>query len=164
MKKILTLLILFSVIMICLEINKNSLETKSVMDYISLNDSYYEYNLNFDKEILNLENFKLKLATFTSYNYQIKKIYPSYDEKYKEYFKNKEYFIFNSTNLNDCIDNIREEYLNIIKKSNLEHDIDSITDNYIIIKKVNIYTSEESINKFKIKYPTVTIDRIDYNK
>ena len=62
------------------------------------------------------------------------------------------------------IDDFRKEYLNKIKESNLNNDIDSITDNYINIKKVRVYTNEYVISKFKNKYPNAIVNRIEYNK
>ncbi len=164
MKKIFLILVAFSILLVSLELKKNSMEINTVMDYTTYNNNYYDYDINFEKENLNLENFKLKLATFTSYNYKIKRIYPEYEEKYKEYFYNKEYFIFDSNNMNKIMDDFRKEYLNKIKESNLNNDIDSITDNYINIKKVRVYTNEYAISKFKNKYPNAIVNRIEYNK
>lgn len=160
MKKIFLFLILFSLTLVNMElIINNELDVKNVMKEVNISSNESEYELDFGKENLNLANFKLKFANFTSYNYQIKKVYFDYSDTYSEYF-NKEYFTFIGNNLNEGIDNLREQYLLIIKENRLSDDIDSITNNYISIKKVIIYTSEEAIYKFKIKYPNVKVDRI----
>lgn len=164
MKKIILFLIIFSLFFICLELKKNKIETDTIMNYAIVNNNYYEYDIDFSNENLNLENFKLKLATLTSYNYQIKRIYPKYEKKYKEYVNSSEYYIFNSNNLNETINDFRKRYFEKIKEIDFNRDISSITDNYINIKNVRIYTSEEAIDRLKNKYPNVIVNRIEYNK
>lgn len=114
-----------------------------------------EYELIFDEEILNLSNFKLKMALFTSSNCNIKKIYINYPYNVKEYFKGKEYISVTGNNLNYIIDLIKEEYTNVLKENNSYEE--GYTDNNISINKVVIQSGAEVIDKFKIKYPKVKI-------
>lgn len=114
-----------------------------------------EYELIFDEEVLNLSNFKLKMALFSSSNCNIKKVYINYPYNVQEYFKDKEYISVTGNNLNYIIDLIREEYTNILKENNNYED--GYTDNNISINKVVIQSGAEVINKFKIKYPNVKI-------
>ncbi len=153
MKKIFTVLIFLSLIFIILEsYMDNTIKIKSVMSEEIVSNTYSDYDLIFDKEILNLSNFKLKLALFTSYQYQIKRIY--FDYNYNKDLNKKEYFSFIGNNLNEGIDNLREQYY-LINNNKL------ITDNYIKIRKIRIYTVDKAIEIFKDKYPKVKVDRIN---
>lgn len=161
MKKIFLFLFILSLFIMNMElyINKDD-NTKSVM-YEYSDDVESDYDLYFEDENLNLGNFKLKLATFTSYHYQIKRVYFKCDNNSKEYFKNKEYFSFIGNNLNEGIDNLKEQYILIVKENNLYNDFNEITNNYIKIRRVRIYTSPVAIKKFKSKYPKVRVDKIN---
>lgn len=162
MKRIFLFLIIFSLVLVKMEFSINSGNTVvSVMSDIEDINLESDYDLTFEDENLNLSNFKLKFASFTSYNYQIKRVYFFLDIVDSEYFKNKEYFSFIGNNLNEGIDNLKSQYLLIIKNNNLHSDIDNITNNYINIRKVRIYTSSKAIEEFKIKYPKVKVDKIN---
>lgn len=158
MKKYLVFIFLLFVIYLSLLFNI----TKEVDDYDmsvmgeirTYNLREDEYELIFDNEILNLSNFKLKMALFTSSNCDIKKVYINYPYNIREYFKNKEYISVTGNNLNYIIDLIKEEYIDTLKKNNV---YDQLTDNNISINKVVVTGGVETIDKFKIKYPNVKI-------
>lgn len=114
-----------------------------------------EYELIFDKEVLNLSNFKLKMAIFTSSGCNIKKVYINYPYNVQEYFKDKEYISVTGNNLNYIIDLIKREYVNVLKENNSYEE--GYTDNSISINKVVVQSGAEVIDKFKIKYPSVKI-------
>lgn len=159
MKKYFVFLLLLFIVCISSFLNI----TKEVDDYdISVMGEIRTYNLRedeyeliFDDEILNLSNFKLKLALFSSSNSNIKKIYINYPYNVKEYFKNKEYISVTGNNLNYIIDLIKEEYINTLKESNSYEDV--YIDNNISINRVVVQSMAETIDKFKIKYPKVKI-------
>lgn len=114
-----------------------------------------EYELIFDEEILNLSNFKLKMALFSSSSSSIKKVYINYPNNVKEYFENKKYISVTGNNLNYIIDLIKEKYINILKENNSYED--EYTNNNIIINKIIVESRAEVMDKFKIKYPNVKI-------
>lgn len=114
-----------------------------------------EYELIFDEEILNLSNFKLKMALFSSSNCNIKKVYINYPYNVKEYFEDKEYISVTGNNLNYIIDLIKEEYTNTLKENNSYEE--EYTDNNISINKIVVQSMAEVIDKFKMKYPKVKI-------
>ena len=123
MKKFIVFLIFFLFI---------NVPSKDIMVFNeSENTSYYE--LDFRNENLTLDNFKLKMATFTSYEYNIKKVY---------------------------IDNSIKEYLNELKENysydRLDNDI-----NMTRINKVELYCEEDALTIFRRKYPKVIIKRIE---
>ena len=99
MKRLLIFLIFF--LFYILFVNKN-VELKPVMTYENDNSSQYE--LLFDEELLNINNFKLKLGLFTKYDFRINKVYIKYKEKLKDYFKDKEYFSFDNSNINNGLE------------------------------------------------------------
>ena len=152
MKKL--IILIFFLFCICC-INESN-ETKMTMANINSNT---HYELIFDNEMLNIRNFKLKLGLFTSYDYNITKVYINYNENIKEYFKDKEYFSFDSSNFNKGIENLKEEYNLVLKNNYLYKELDEDI-NDVLIKKVEIYASEEAIIKFKNKYPLATIRNI----
>ena len=77
MKKL--IILIFFLFCICC-INESN-ETKMTMANINSNT---HYELIFDNEMLNIRNFKLKLGLFTSYDYNITKVYINYNENIKE--------------------------------------------------------------------------------
>lgn len=150
MKRLLIFLIFF--LFYILFVNKN-VELKPVMTYENDNSSQYE--LLFDEELLNINNFKLKLGLFTKYDFRINKVYIKYKEKLKDYFKDKEYFSFDNSNINNGIESLKNEY-NVILKNNYLYD-ESVED--IVIEKVEVYADENSISELKKKYPLVKVIR-----
>lgn len=142
MKKFIVFLIFFLFI---------NVPSKEIMVFNeSENTSYYE--LDFRNENLTLENFKLKMATFTSYEYNIKKVY--IDNSIKEYFS------FDNTNINIGVEKLKKEYLNELKENysydRLDNDI-----NITRINKVELYCEEDALIIFRRKYPKVIIKRIE---
>ena len=142
MKKFIVFLIFFLFI---------NVPSKDIMVFNeSENTSYYE--LDFRNENLTLDNFKLKMATFTSYEYNIKKVY--IDNSIKEYFS------FDNTNINIGVEKLKKEYLNELKENysydRLDNDI-----NMTRINKVELYCEEDALTIFRRKYPKVIIKRIE---
>lgn len=123
------------------------------------NDTYNEYTLIFDKENLNLYNLKLKLSLFNSNDNYIKKIYIKYSNRVEEYFKDKEYFSFYGKNLNEKIENLKNEYIEVLRKNNMFSDIENLSLNNIVIEKVEVVSDIKNIETFKYKYPLVNIVR-----
>ena len=124
----------------------------------SINTNHYE--LIFDSENLNLNNFKLKMASFTSYDHNIKKVYFNYADKLENFFKNKEYFSFDNTSLNNGIEKLKNEYNKVLKDNYLYDELESSI-NDTVIKKVEIYCEKAAITRFKAKYPNVKINIIN---
>ena len=142
MKKFIVFLIFFLFI---------NVPSKDIMVFNeSENTSYYE--LDFRNENLTLDNFKLKMATFTSYEYNIKKVY--IDNSIKEYFS------FDNTNINIGVEKLKKEYLNELKENysydRLDNDI-----NMTRINKIELYCEEDALTIFRRKYPKVIIKRIE---
>ncbi|MBQ9024325.1 MAG: hypothetical protein IJ105_03775 [Bacilli bacterium] len=154
MKKLFIILIFFLIISLLIPKNNN---VKMVMSDMN-NNNHYE--LIFKDENLNLRNIKLKLGLFTSYEYNIPKIYIKYNENIKDYFNNKDYFSFDSSNFNIGIEKLIEEYNIVLQDNHLYDELDKdISD--IIIEKVEIYCEQDALDKFKDKYPNVIINRLD---
>ena len=154
MKKFIIILIFF--LMLLLFIPKNA-DSKMVMSEEYNVSNHYE--LIFYKENLNIGNFKLKLGIFTSYEYNINKVYIKYNDKIKEYFIDKEYFSFDSSNFNKGIEKLKDEYNLILKENYLYDELDKDI-NSINIEKVDIYVGKDALVKFKRKYPNVIIRQI----
>lgn len=154
MKKLTFILIFF---LICIMLYPKQSNSKMVMSDINNNSNHYE--LIFNNENLNIGNFKLKLGLFTSYEYNITKVYIKYNDNVKEYFTNKEYFSFDSSNFNNGIEKLKNEYNLVLKQNYLYNELDKNI-NDISIERVEIYTSEDALTKFKRKYPLVTIKNI----
>ena len=152
MKKLIIFLIFFLLL-----IPKNT-DSKLVMYEINNTSNHYE--LIFDNDNLNIGNFKLKLGMFTSYDYNIMKVYVKYNENIKEYFKNKEYFSFDSSNFNIGIEKFKEEYNLVLKQNYLYNELDKDINN-VLIEKVELYTSKDALTKFKSKNPNVIVKSIE---
>ena len=158
MKKYFILFIYFIFIcVICFYPNiKSEDDDITVMNEIrTYNTAVNEYELVFDDEVLNLSNFKLKMAIFSSSECNIRKVYIYYANNVKEYFKDKEYISVTGNNLNYIIDLVREKYNNVLKENNVYEE--GYTDNNISINKVVVQGDAEVINKFKMKYPNVKV-------
>lgn len=153
MKKLIIFLIFFLFCMVLLIKNE-----KTQMTMSNINTSNH-YELIFDNDSLNLHNFKLKLGLFTSFDYNITKVYIKYNENVKDYFKNKNYFSFDSSNFNRGIENIKEEY-NVVLKQNYLYEEMEKNDIEVQIEKIDLYASKDAITKFRSKYPLVTIRNI----
>lgn len=121
-------------------------EDKMVFNEI-INTDHYE--LDFKEENLNIGNFKLKMATFTSYEYYIKRVY----------IKDK-YISFNNESFNIGIEKLKEEYIQILKDNHMYNELDKDI-NMTKIDKVEIYTQKAALNKFKEKYPKVIINILE---
>lgn len=155
MKKLIIILIFF--LIVSLIIPKNN---KELMVMSNKNNDNNHYELIFDNENLNLRNIKLKLGIFTSYEYNITRIYIKYNDNIKQYFTNKDYFSFDSSNFNKGIEKLIDEYNIVLKENYLYSELDKDIDS-IIIDKVEIYCEEDAIDKFKAKYPNVIINRMN---
>ena len=127
-----------------------------VMSVNSDDSNYYE--LIFDEELLNFRNFKLKLASFTSYEYNITKVYIKYSENVKDYFKNKEYFSFDNTNLNLGIEKIKNEYITVLKNNYLYTELDKDV-NDVQIYKIDLYCNKDALTKLKTKFPKIKVKK-----
>ena len=137
-------------------VNSNKEEYIPVMSELrTYNLREEEYELTFDEEVLNLSNFKLKMALFSSLDCDIKKIYINYPNKVKEYFDGIEYISVTGNNLNDIVDIVRNKYISILKNNNLYDN--EFVDNNISINKVIIQGGAEVMDRFRIKYPKVKI-------
>ena len=154
MKKFIIISIFFLFIIL------SNMESEKIKMTMATNDNHNLYELNFSKENLNFRNIKLKLGLFTSYEYKITKVYIDYPENIKEYFLDKEYFSFDSENFNRGIEKLREEYNVLLKEKYLYDELEKDINN-IKISKIEIYTQEDALTKFKSKYPNVTINRIN---
>lgn len=142
MKKFIVFLIFFLFI---------NVPSKEIMVFNeSENTSYYE--LDFRNENLTLDNFKLKMATFTSYEYNIKKVY--IDNSIKEYFS------FDNTNINIGVEKLKKEYLNELKENYSYDKLDNGI-NMTRINKIELYCEEDALTIFRRKYPKVIIKRIE---
>ena len=154
MKKL--IILTFFLFLILLSNQKSN--TEFVMgNNINSNNNYYQ--LDFGNELLNIRNFKLKLGIFTSYEYKINKIYIRYNENIKDYFKDKEYFSFDSHTLNWGIENLKNEYSTILKENHLYDELEKDMDE-LVIEKIDIFCEREAIDKFLEKYPNVIIKNI----
>ncbi|MBP3635359.1 MAG: hypothetical protein J6J17_02730 [Bacilli bacterium] len=151
MKKNIVFLIIL--ILFILKINMNE-DSKLVM-LENNNTNNYHYELIFNKEKLNFRNFKLKLATFTSYEYNIKKVYIENDKE-----NLKKYYSFDNDNFISGIEKIKNNYIHNLKSNYLYNDLDKDIDE-TLINKIEIYTEPDAINIFKKKYPSVEIISLD---
>lgn len=150
MKKI---LIIFSIFFLVVIANiKDNDESMTVMNTENIQSNHYE--LIFDNELLNFRNFKLKLASLTSYEYNITKVYINYTSDIK-----KEYFSFDNTNLNIGINKLKEEYTKVLKDNYLYDELDKDI-NDVVIKKVEVYAEEKAIKNLRLKYPKVIVKKI----
>ena len=136
--------------LICLFLIPKNIDSKMVMSDIE-NTNHYE--LIFDDEILNFRNIKLKLGVFTSYDYNITKIYLKNNKNLKEYFS------FDSSNFNRGIEKLKYEYNLLLKENNLYDELDKDIDE-TIIERVEIYANEDALTKFEGKYPGVIIKKL----
>ncbi|MBO6145195.1 MAG: hypothetical protein J6O62_00155 [Bacilli bacterium] len=141
MKKIIVFLIFFLI-----PINTYSTEIPVFNEY----NNYYE--LDFKNENLDLGNFKLKMATFASYEYNIKKVYINNSIK--------EYYSFNNESFNDGIESLKEEYIENLKENYMYNELDNDINN-AIISKVELYCEQDALTIFKKKYPKVIIKNIE---
>lgn len=158
MKKFLILiLLLFLTFISTINITDDS---QFVMSVDLDNSNYYE--LIFDEELLNFRNFKLKLSFFSSYEYNITKVYIKYTENVKDYFKNKEYFSFDNTNFNIGIERLKKEYTKILKDNYLYTELDKDI-NDVQIYKVDLYCDKDALTKLKIKFPKIKIKKLLVN-
>lgn len=159
MKKVFIVTIFFSLIFILLSIDKSDEYSMLVMaDNRVYNTNNNEYEIIFDNEILNLSNLKLKLAVFTSYESNIRKIYLEYPESIKEYFKD-EYISYEGNNINNLKDVIENYYKDVLKNNNLYNYIDSYSENNVLIKKVVLTCDSKCIYVFRDKYPNVIVKK-----
>lgn len=159
MKKVFIVTIFFSLIFILLSIDKSDEYYMPVMgDNRVYNTNNNEYEFIFDDEILNLSNLKLKLASFTSYESNIRKIYLEYPESIKEYFKD-EYISYEGNNINNLKDVIENYYKDVLKNNNLYNYIDSYSENNVSIKKVVLTCDSKCIYVFRDKYPNVIVKK-----
>ena len=124
-------------------------EERFVFNEIS-NSNYYE--LDFMNDNLNFGNFKLKMAPFTSYEYNIKKIYINDIQK--------GYLSFDNSNFNIGIEKLKEEYKNILRENYMYNKLDNDINN-VRINRVYLYTEQIAISNFSEKYPKVIIKRIE---
>ena len=129
MKKITFILIFF---LICIMLYPKQSNSKMVMSDINNNSNHYE--LIFNNENLNIGNFKLKLGLFTSYEYNITKVYIKYNDNVKEYFTNKEYFSFDSSNFNRGIEKLKNEYNLVLKQNYLYNELDKNINEIIFVE------------------------------
>ena len=154
MKKLIIFLTFFLLIISFIHTKEDSIEVASINEYNNNNC----YELDFSNELLNFRNFKLKLGLFTSYNYDIKKVYINYPEKIKDYLKEKRYFSFDSSDFNLGIEKVKEEYNILLKEKYLFDELDDDINN-VVIKKVFICAEDAGIKKFENKYPNVIVKK-----
>lgn len=155
MKKILKISLLLIIILCLFNLINNDNISKIVFKE---NDSNNHYKLVFDKEPLTFRTIKLKLSTFVSNGY-ITKIYIKYNENIKDYFKGKEYFSFDNSNINTGIESLKKEYMDILDKNYLYSELDKNI-NDVVIQSVDVYVSDDVISRFKNKYPNVKVESI----
>lgn len=159
MKK--TLIIFFFIFFLLTTCFKTSNDSISVMSINEYEDNHYE--LIFEDELLNLRNFKLKIAPITSYEYNITKVYIKYSDNIKKYFSDKEYFSFDNSNINIGLEKLKEEYTNTLKNNYLYDELDKDI-NDVVISKIEVYMSEDALRKLRLKYPKVIIQKISIKK
>ena len=156
MKKILIIFSIFFLFVIT-NISDNN-ESMTVMNTENIQSNHYE--LIFDNELLNFRNFKLKIAPLTSYEYNITKVYINYSSVVEKYI-DKDYFLFDNTNLNIGINKLKEEYTKVLKDNYLYDELDKDI-NDVMIKKVEVYAEEKAIKNLRLKYPKVIVKKISY--
>lgn len=159
MKK--SLIIFFLIFFLLTTYFKTSNDSISVMSINEYEDNHYE--LIFEDELLNLRNFKLKIAPITSYEYNITKVYIKYSDNIKKYFSDKEYFSFDNSNINIGLEKLKEEYTNILRNNYLYDELDKDI-NDVVISKIEVYMSEDALKKLRLKYPKVIIRKISIKK
>lgn len=152
--KIILIIILFLFLFIF--IGKNN-DSKTVFMENERNGNHYK--LIFSKEPLTIRTIKLKLTPFINNGY-ITKIYVKYDENLKDYFKDKEYFSFDNSNINTGIDTLKKEYLNVLSSNYLYNEIEKDI-NDVSIESVDVYAEESVINNFKNKFKNVIVEKIN---
>lgn len=144
MKKLIILLIVIFFILAMCKFNQTE---STVMEYDSNIDNVYL--LDFNDEVLSSNNFKLKIAPFTGYAYVIRKICPKYNRNLKKCYT------YDFRNLDEGIDNFKNDYINLLRENELDDEVDKVYKTGIIISKVEIYTTKEALMKFIKKYPNV---------
>ncbi len=138
------------------ELKRVEYEDLSVMSEIrTYNNIQNKYELIFDDEVLNLSNFKLKMANFSNNSSNIREIYLNYPNNLKDYFKDIKYISVTGNDLNELIKIIKERYEEVLIKNNVYER--GYTNNNISINKVILESSIQIVDKFKIKYPNVKI-------
>lgn len=152
--KIILIIILFLFLFIF--IGKNN-DSKTVFMENERNGNHYK--LIFSKEPLTIRTIKLKLTPFINNGY-ITKIYVKYDEKLKDYFKDKEYFSFDNSSINTGIDTLKKEYLNVLSSNYLYNELEKDI-NDVSIESVDVYAEESVINNFKNKFKNVIVEKIN---
>lgn len=138
------------------ELKRVEYEDLSVMSEIrTYNNIQNKYELIFDDEVLNLSNFKLKMANFSNNSSNIREIYLNYPNNLKDYFKDIKYISVTGNDLNEIIKIIKEKYEEVLIKNNVYER--GYTNNNISINKVILESNIQIVDKFKIKYPNVKI-------
>ena len=138
------------------ELKRVEYEDLSVMSEIrTYNNIQNKYELIFDDEVLNLSNFKLKMANFSNNSSNIREIYLNYPNNLKDYFKDIKYISVTGNDLNELIKIIKERYEEVLIKNNVYER--GYTNNNISINKVILESNIQIVDKFKIKYPNVKI-------
>lgn len=138
-------------------IKNSSNDSKTVMEYnddYNINSIYY---LDFSNEILSTNNFKLKIAPFTGYNYVIRRIYPKYNSDLKKYY------IYDFDNIDLGVQNFKDDYISYLRSEKLYDEVDKVLRTGIVIKGIEIYTSKEALKKFNKKYPKVKYKILNEN-
>lgn len=154
MKKLITILASIFILSILFKSEK-------IISVMNENDNKGSgYELIFDEELLNFRNFKLKLGLFTSYEYNITKVYIKYPEYIDDILSDKEYYSFNSNNFNNGLEKFKNEYIELLKNKYLYNEIEKDIDETKIYK-VEIYAEDSAIKRFKDKYPLVKVKQID---
>ena len=155
------LIIFFFIFIFSIMCFKNNDKSISVMNFNEYEGNHYE--LIFENELLNFRNFKLKIAPITSYEYNITKVYIKYSENIKKYFKDKEYFSFNNSNINIGLDELKKEYTKILNDNYLYNELDKDI-NDVVINKIDVYMSPDAVKKLRIKYPKIIIKKNNKKK
>ena len=139
--------ILVIFVIITLFILNNISTTTAVINYETSDDNIYL--LDFTEENLSTNNFKLKIAPFTGYTYEIRRIVPKHNTNLKKYYT------YDFSNLDEGTENFKKDYINILKKNNLFDEIEKVYLDGVEISKVEIYSTKEALVKFLKKYPKV---------
>lgn len=126
--------------------------------FIENNVNGKHYKLIFDNEPLSIRTIKLKLNSFVT-NGCITKVYIKYNDNIKDYFKSKNYFSFDNSNINIGIETLKREYISILNDNYLYDDIEKDINN-IVIESVDVYAEESVINNFKNKFKNVKVEMI----
>ena len=163
MKKIFFYIFLFIIMFISLN-NLNNADQEVMGEIKVYNDNEQNYELLFKDEILNISNFKIKLSMFDDNENYISKVYIKVPNKISDYLGEECILFMHGNNINEKIENLKKDYIDLIRENYLFNELEKFDSNNIEIYKVEVSGNYKTINKFKSKFDKVRVQKINFKK